>query len=182
LRASKSLTKELVIGAQVMNGWNDVSNNTGGQTLGLTATYTRKLFNWTETYLGGPEPIFLSDLVELPLAARPKRTSQLIDSVVELTPTARLNAYVEMLYGEEKSSPRWESYNDPTGATSGTKQRLQEVTATLQYRPPVNNMLVRFEVRGDFSDQPFFLTGAAAKSKTQATALLALLYTWKPRR
>jgi hypothetical protein len=206
LRASKSLTKELVVGAQVMNGWNDVSNNTGGQTLGLTATYTKKLFNWTETYLVGPEPIFLSDLVEQPLVVRPKKTSQLIDSVVKLTPTARLNAYVEALYGEEKNvlgrdswygiagavtlpisarwsvSPRWEYYNDPTGATSGVKQSLQELTGTLQYQPRVNNMLVRFELRSDFSDEPFFLTGVAAKSKTQDTALLALLYTWKPKR
>jgi len=202
LRASKSLTKDLVVGAQLMNGWNDVVNNTGGQSLGLTATYTKKLFNWTETYLVGPEPVFFSTVAE-PLAVRPKKVSQLIDSVVKLTPTTRLNAYVETLYGEEKNllgrdswygvagavtlpiaarwsiSPRWEYYNDPTGATSGTAQQLQEVTATLQYQPKVRDMLVRAEFRSDFSDKPFFLTGRTETSKRQETALLAVLYTWK---
>jgi hypothetical protein len=202
LRASKSLSPTLVIGVQVMNGWNDVSNDTGGQTLGLTATYTKKLFNWTETFLVGPEPVFLSSLTE-PMAVRPKKVSQLIDSVVKLTPTTRLNAYVETIYGEEKNvlgrdswygiagavalpisarwsiSPRWEFYNDATGATTGLAQKLQEVTATLQYQPPVRGLLLRAEIRDDFSDKPFFVTGSKETSRRQETALIALLYTFK---
>jgi hypothetical protein len=202
LRASKSVTPAWVIGAQVVNGWNDVSNNTGGQTLGLTATYTKKLFNLTETYLVGPEPVFQS-LSGQDLLIRPKRTSQLIDSVLKLTPNTRLNGYVETLYCEEKNvsgrdswygvaasatlpivnrwsvSPRWEFYNDVTGATSGVVQKLQELTTTVQYQPPVKNLLIRAELRGDFSDTPFFLTESTTKSKKQETALLAVLYTWK---
>jgi len=209
LRASKSVTPSLVVGVQVLNGWNDVVNNTGGQTLGLTSTYTKKRFNWSETYLAGPEPVFLSDIpmsdITLPYAVRPKKLSQLIDSVLKLTPTARLNAYVETLYGEEKSwtegrdhwygvagavtipiaarwsvSPRWEYYNDATGATTGVAQQVQEVTATLQYQPRVPAFTARAEFRCDFSDKPFFdNNGTTAGSRRQPTALLALLYTWK---
>jgi len=200
VRASKSLfSKDLVVGAQVMNGWNDVVNNTGGQTVGLTATYTKKLYNWTATYLVGPEPVFLS-AVNQPLAVRPKKISQLGDSVLKLTPKDRLNAYVEVLYGEEKNvlgrdrwwgvagsaslpiinrwsfCPRWEFFNDPTGATTGVAQRIQEVTGSFQYQPKLKDMAIRAELRNDFSNQMFF-----AKSKTQATALLAVLYTFKRR-
>lgn len=200
LRASKSLTKDLVIGAQVMNGWNDVVNNTGGQTLALTGTYTKKHFNLTETYLVGPEPVFLSSANDS-LAGRPKKVSALIDSVVKLTPKDRWNAYVETLYGEEKNTagrdswygvagammvpifarwsvcPRWEFYKDATGATSGVTQGLQEVTATLQYQPRLRNLLLRGELREDFSNKAFFLTDRKDLSKRQATALVSILYT-----
>jgi hypothetical protein len=200
LRASKSLTKDLVIGAQLMNGWNDVVNNTGGQSAALTATYTKKLFNLTETYLVGPEPVFLSSVYQ-PIVVRPKNVSQLSDSVLKLTPTAHINAYIEALYGEEKNvagrdswwgvagsltvpliahwslCPRWEFYKDATGATSGLVQSLQEVTATVQYQPRIKDLFVRAELRSDFSDKPFFLSGNTATSKKQATALLAILYT-----
>jgi hypothetical protein len=203
LRASKSVTPSLVVGVQVINGWNDVMNNTGGPMLGLTSTYTKKRFNWSETYLAGPEPVWLSD-VSLPYTPRPRKISQLIDSVLKLTPTTRLNAYVETLYGEEKNlagrdrwysvagavtipvaarwsiSPRWEYYNDATGATTGVAQQLQEVTATLQYQARVPALTARAEFRCDFSDKPFFdNNGTPSSSRRQETALVALLYTWK---
>jgi len=207
LRASKSVSPALVVGIQMLNGWNDVVNNTGGQTLGLTSTYTKKLFNWSETYLAGPEPVFLANLPSnmIPFnGLRPKKLSQMIDSVVKFTPTKRLNAYVEAVYGEEKNlvqgrddwfgiagavtlpmsarwsiSPRWEYYNDATGATTGVIQKLQEVTATLQYQPRIPDLTARAEFRCDFSDKPFFDSGTSPASKLQPTALLALLYTWK---
>jgi hypothetical protein len=128
----------------------------------------------------------------------------MIDSVVKFTPTKRLNAYVEAVYGEEKNlvqgrddwfgiagavtlpmsarwsiSPRWEYYNDATGATTGVIQKLQEVTATLQYQPRIPDLTARAEFRCDFSDKPFFDSGTSPASKLQPTALLALLYTWK---
>jgi hypothetical protein len=203
LRASKSVTPSLVVGVQLINGWNDVVNNTGGQMLGLTTAYTKKRFNWSETYLAGPEPVLLSD-ISLPYTVRPRKISQLIDSVLKLTPTTRLNAYVETLYGEEKNlagrdrwygvagavtiplvarwsiSPRWEYFNDPTGATTGVAQQLQELTATLQYQPRVPALTARAEFRCDFSDKPFFdNNGTPSASRRQETALVALLYTWK---
>jgi hypothetical protein len=203
LRASKSVTPSLVVGVQLINGWNDVVNNTGGPMLGLTSTYTKKRFNWSETYLAGPEPVLLSN-VSLPYTIRPRKISQLIDSVLKLTPTTRLNAYVETLYGEEKNlagrdhwysvagavtipvaarwsiSPRWEYFNDATGATTGVAQQLQEVTATLQYQPRVPALTARAEFRCDFSDKPFFENnGTPSASRRQETALVALLYTWK---
>lgn len=203
LRASKSVTPSLVVGVQLINGWNDVVNNTGGQMLGLTTAYTKKRFNWSETYLAGPEPVLLSD-ISLPYTVRPRKISKLIDSVLKLTPTTRLNAYVETLYGEEKNlagrdrwygvagavtiplvarwsiSPRWEYFNDPTGATTGVAQQLQELTATLQYQPRVPALTARAEFRCDFSDKPFFdNNGTPSASRRQETALVALLYTWK---
>jgi hypothetical protein len=207
MRASKSVTQALVIGVQVLNGWNDVVNNTGAPMLGLTATYTKKRLNWSGTYLAGSEPEFVSSS-GLPFSVRPKESSQLIDSVLKLTPTTRLNGYVETVYGEQRRlgegrdswygvagaisipvaarwsiSPRWEYFDDPNGATTGLKQRLQEITATLQYQPPIHALVARAEFRCDFSDKPFFLdNGSSVGSRRQPTALVALLYTWKATR
>ena len=95
LCSSASITKSFVVGAQVINGWNDVVNNTHGHTIGLTSTLTTKYFNWTETYLMGPQPLFVANSLFPDLTKR----CQLIDSVLRLTPTPTWNAYVEVLYG-----------------------------------------------------------------------------------
>jgi len=195
LCSSASITKSFVVGAQVINGWNDVVNNTHGHTIGLTSTLTTKYFNWTETYLMGPQPLFVANSLFPDLTKR----CQLIDSVLRLTPTPTWNAYVEVLYGGQgrvdvghdkwygvagavsiplklgwSVSPRWEFYNDAAGATSGQIQKLQELTGTLQYQVKKFPLIARLEFRGDFSDHAFF-----GGSKYQPTALMGLLYTFK---
>lgn len=201
LRSSVSVTKSLVVGAQIMNGWNDVVNNTGGHSLGLTSTLTKRYFNWTETYLTGPEPLFVPN----PQFPTLTRRCQLVDSVLRLTLTPTLNGYVEVLYGGQSRlnhghdqwygvagavsiplkagwsvSPRWGFYNDAAGATSGQMQKLQEWTGTLQYQLKKFPLITRGEYRYDFSDHDFFAgNGSRPPAKSQQTALVGMVYTFK---
>jgi hypothetical protein len=51
---------------------------------------------------------------------------------------------------------RAETFGDYGGSRTGLTQHWQEGTVTIQYNP-VTNVIVRGEVRGDRSDQPFFI-------------------------
>ena len=97
-----SLTKSSSVGAQVSNGWNDVINNTGRYTLGLSTTYTQKLFSWSEAYLNGDEP----QLSANPLAPGVKSRRQLIDNILKLTPTSTQRLYRDDLWLPERCVTR----------------------------------------------------------------------------
>ena len=68
-------------------------------------------------------------------------------------------------------SVRAEHYADDDGFTSGTKQRIEEVTATVEFRGKVSvvQWIGRIEGRRDVSDAPFFVVGAATHVTYQDT-------------
>jgi hypothetical protein len=63
---------------------------------------------------------------------------------------------------------RGETFGDFGGSRTGLTQHWEEGTATLQYSP-VSNIIIRGEVRGDHSNQAFFLgsTGTRFQNNTQ---------------
>jgi hypothetical protein len=76
------------------------------------------------------------------------------------------------------ASVRGEHYEDPGGLTSGARQRLAEVTTTLEGRMALGALvgMLRLEYRRDQSDARFFAVGAAqGASARQDTLTLALL-------
>ena len=75
-------------------------------------------------------------------------------------------------------SPRVELFNDYDGFTTGTAQRLREATVTGDYRV-VNDLLLRFEYRRDWSNQPFFAErNPQTLQRQQNTILGSLIYTF----
>jgi len=73
---------------------------------------------------------------------------------------------------------RAEYMSDRGGLFSGITQALKENTITFDYRI-ADGMLMRYEWRRDFSNQPSFLTATQeALSKEQNTATLGLLWWW----
>ena len=54
-------------------------------------------------------------------------------------------------------TPRFEFYSDPMHFTSGTRQQLKEFTITPEFIVS-NNLVMRFEYRHDWSNEPTFTT------------------------
>jgi hypothetical protein len=177
LRTSIPIGKHFTGGVQVVNGWNNVEDNNSGKTIGLTGTITTKKFAWTNNYYAGPENTGTN-----------KGWRQLFDSVLLLTPTDKLNAYINFDYGQNEMTPgsipaiskwygiagaihfqptskwaftpRMEWFKDRDGFATGTgvAQDLKEITLTGEYKM-LEGLLGRLEYRRDWSNQPFFVRG-----------------------
>jgi putative OmpL-like beta-barrel porin-2 len=196
LRTSIPIGKSFSAGVQLVNGWNNIEDNNSGKTVGLTATYTRAKFGWTNTWYGGPEK-----------AASNKGHRNLYDSVLTLTPTEKLNAYLNFDYGQERAldrslnrwigfaaavriaptkwfaiTPRGEYFYDATGFNTGRKQKLNEVTLTGEFKL-AQGMLTRVEYRRDNSDALFFDRGATPDAaESQNTFLVGIVAFFGPKR
>ena len=199
LRTSTPVTKSWTAGLQVVNGWNNVVNNNGGVTLGLTSLYTKPKYNWALNYYVGPEN-----------ADTQKGYRNLIDTTLNLTPTSKLSAYLNYDYGQNRTaasdagpedSAHWqggamatnyqlsnansftlrgEYFSDNQGFSTGTAQALKEVTGTYQYKW-VDGLLSRVEVRHDWSNQNFFHKGNSEMVDGQTTLTVAFIAFFGPK-
>ena len=194
LRAIIPVTKTFTAGFQVVNGWNNVRDNNTGKTLALTSTITKAKWNWSQTYIVGPEKTNSN-----------QGFRNLYDTVLNAAPRPWVQGYAEFLYGFERRapmgglgadrdrwsgfaaamrfvpakkfslSPRWEYFRDSTGFTTGLPQRLAEWTGTAEYQP-FSFMVWRMEYRLDHSGARFF---DGNSRHNQGTALIALILTKK---
>ncbi len=90
-RTSLPVTKTETIGVQVVNGWNNISKANGGVTVGLTSALTKTKYTWSADVYTGPENY-----------GSQKGYRNLIDSTLLLTPNAKLNAYINYDYGQNR--------------------------------------------------------------------------------
>ena len=175
LRTSMPIGSSLTMGVQVVNGWNAIVNQYGNnmQTVGLTGAITRKKFTWSHNFYIGPE-----------YTGSNSQNRTLYDTTLLLTPSDRLNAYINYDYGEQHLptgshahwtgvagalhfqinkrfavSPRFEYFNDSSGYATGTTQKLHEVTLTGECKV-IDAFLARLEYRHDESNVPFFDRGS----------------------
>jgi Putative beta-barrel porin-2, OmpL-like. bbp2 len=199
LRTSVPVTKTWTAGAQLVNGWNNVVDNNGGVTIGLTSLVTKPKYGWALNYYTGPENTDTQ-----------KGYRNLFDTTVTLTPTAKLSAYLNYDYGQNRASAetggattslhwqgvavaardqvtgksalaaRYEYYTDQ-GFETGLAQNVQEFTATYEYKW-LAGLLARAEFRRDWSDQPFFHKGNSSLVDAQTTATVALIAFFGPKR
>ena len=93
LRTSVPVAKTWTAGVQVVNGWNNVVDNNGGVTIGLTSLLTKPKFGWALNYYTGPENTDTQ-----------KGYRNLIDTTVTLTPTPKISAYINYDYGQNRAS------------------------------------------------------------------------------
>jgi len=185
LRTSMPLTKSFTGGVQIVNGWNNFSDNNSGKTIGLTGVYTRPKFTLSTNYYVGPEN---SDTN--------KGYRNLLDATLLLTPSAKVSAYINYDYGQNRNAsaidpeaahlqyqttdlshwqgiaaalhyqatgkvaftPRFEYFKDESGFSTGIVQNVNEFTLTGEYKMP-EGLLARLEFRRDDSDQPYFMKG-----------------------
>ena len=204
LRSSVPVTKTWTAGVQVVNGWNNVVDNNGGVTIGLTSAYTKPKYTWSLNYYTGPENTDTQ-----------KGYRNLVDTTLLLTPTPKISAYINYDYGQNKiaaftvdgttfpsDSPHWqgvaiaargqisaksalvgryEHYNDNQGFETGTAQNLDEFTGTYEYKW-LEGLLTRVEYRRDWSDKNFFHKGDTGFVSAQSTATLAFIAFFGPKR
>lgn len=196
VRAKYQFNSKVGLMGAVVNGWNNVEENNSGKTFGLslTLTPTRK-WSIVQNYTTGPEQTndrhhfrHLLDTVATyninkkwalmgnydyamdTLTAGGKVHWQGVAGYLRYAPTERL-AFI----------PRIEWFDDHNGFSTGTAQRVKEFTMTGEYklRPA---LITRFELRRDWSNQPFFpKSDPSVLARSQTTALAGLIWTFSTR-
>ena len=203
LRTSMPITKSFTGGVQVVNGWNNFSDNNSGKTIGLTGAYTKPKYTLYTNYYVGPENNNTT-----------KGYRNLFDVNLLLTPTAKLNAYINYDYGQNRNAaptgsstytttdlshwqgialalhyqatgrvaftPRYEYFKDESGFSTGLTQNLNEFTLTGEYKMP-EGLLARLEYRRDGSDEPYFVKGSKTV-KAQSTLEVGVVAFFGPKR
>lgn len=174
-------------GVQVVQGWNNVYDNNSGKTIGLVGAYAWKKVTWSNNYYVGPEKAHTNDGIR-----------HLYDTTILVNANDNLSYYLNFDYGRDKivglGSQQWtglagavrygfkkkyavagrlEFFDDIDGFSTGTVQKLGEVTLTGEYKM-TSWLMTRLEFRDDFSNQPFFQKNSGT-SKNQPTILLGLV-------
>lgn len=208
LRTSMPITKAFTGGVQVVNGWNNFSDNNSGKTIGITGLYTKPKFVWAGDYYTGPENTGTN-----------KGFRNLVDTTLTLTPTAKFSAYINYDYLQNRNailvSPavyatgsldhlqgiagaareqitdkfalagRYEYLADKSdsGGSIGTggRRNLNEFTLTGEYKVP-EGVVARVEYRRDGSSDPYFNKGTSSLVKGQSTVEFALIAFFGPKR
>jgi hypothetical protein len=181
-------------GFQVVQGWNNVYDNNSGKTFGFTGSYAWKKVTWSNVYYVGPEKTGTNEGIR-----------HVFDSTVVVNPTDKLSYYINVDYLREKQTDgsvaaltgiaaamryqatskfafasRAEWFDDYDGFSTGTKQSMQEVTLTGEYK--IAPWLVsRVEFRNDWSDKSVFEKGSGT-AKSQPTILLGIMAVLGPKK
>ena len=147
LRTSMPLTKSFTGGVQVVNGWNDTEDNNTGKTFGFTGVYTKPKYTLYGNYYVGPENVNTN-----------VGWRNLIDANLVLTPSPKLNAYINYDYGQNRNAVAPEG---STHFTAGSLSRWQGVAVAAHYQATAKSAITpRFEY---FIDPQGFSTGTAQK-------------------
>lgn len=202
LRSSLPVSKVETIGLQVVNGWNNVTTNNGGVTIGLTSALVKPKYTWNLNYYTGPSNTNTQNGYR-----------NLIDTTLLLTPNAKFNAYLNYDYGQNRDgitaaglgdkrlnhwqgvaiaaheqvtgtsalAGRFEFFHDMNGYETGTAQKVKEFTGTYEYKW-AEGLLTRLEYRRDWSDVPFFHKGNTNTVDAQSTLTAAFVAFFGPKR
>jgi hypothetical protein len=194
LRASYAVNGRVAWSAFLVNGWNNVTDNNAGKTVGGQVTLTpSSALTVVQTYMGGPEQTGNSD-----------DWRHLFDTVVTYTASPTLSLAMNYDYGRDTVAgtpvtwqgvagyvrlqpvawfaliPRAEYYSDPDGFSTGTAQRLTEWTVTAELAA-TNGPVLRAEYRRDRSNTAFFPRQASARSTHQDTFTIGVVYAFTSR-
>jgi hypothetical protein len=194
-RISYPVLSNLTATVSVLNGWNSTTDNNKNKTLGFMFNYA--MLPSTNITLCG-----ISGVEQSEPSISGKRN--VFNLIVTHSLTDDLSLAIDADYGEERipaglatwkggavyakysidtksdAAVRFEIYNDAGNSaptSTGSPQKLTEVTATYEYRP-VENLIVRGEIRNDMSDINYFDNTKASNSKSQLTFLVGAIVTF----
>lgn len=152
VRATAPLSKTFTAGVQLVNGWNTFTDNNSGKTAGLTGLWTRPKFTLATNWYTGPENNHTN-----------KGFRNLLDGVLTLTPTTRLNAYINYDYGQNRNA-----IQTTTGAyQTTTLSRWQGVALDLRYQA---TRTIAFSPRWEYYSDPNGFTTGLAQNLHEVTA------------
>jgi hypothetical protein len=187
LRATYTVDPKVTLGAQLVNGWNNASENNGDKTVHLSLTLKPNAnLSWVANYMVGKEA---------PDAASVRDVRNLFDTTLSYTATPKLSLMANADYGKEGSvkwwgvaayakyqaMPRWgvvgryEYVDDTQGGfmTIGTK--AQSLTLTSDHLL-VGALRVRLEYRLDLSDGAFFKKSDGSLTDSQSALIVGVVY------
>jgi hypothetical protein len=204
LRTSFPVTKTDTVGFQIVNGWNNITDNNAAKTFVFTNLLTKAKYTWAANYIVGGEN-------NEPF----KGVEQLFDTTLTLTPTSKLSAYINYDYlqdaitlgsgrgwvkhgqgiafaaryqatGTIAFAGRYEYLADESGFIYGIPHAsLNEFTVTGEYKM-AEGLLARLEYRRDGTDNQFFQKGAGFASsnfvKGQSTLEFGVTAFFGPKR
>jgi hypothetical protein len=197
-RVTYSPSDKLTLQGHLVNGWNNVTDNNTGKSIGGSITYKPTgALTLIENYMTGPEQNNTN--------TGWRNTS---DTVVTYTANKQTSLAFNYDYGHDAGAacaaqagticsvawqglaaylkyqanpvfaviPRYEWYKDGDGYTTGLHQTVQEFTLTAEVKHK-DGVLMRIEYRGDYSDSPFFIKEAnTGLVKTQNTLSIGFVY------
>jgi len=210
LRTSMPVTKKETVGFQLVNGWNNITDNNAGKTIGLTSLYTATNYNWAVNYYVGPEN-----------NGTDAGYRNLIDTTLNLTPAAKAwakwSAYINYDYLQNRNaaqnttgnltgfhttnlvhqqgvamearyqatgtiafSGRYEYVIDHSGLITGTPQASLDEFTATGEYKMSQGLLARAEFRRDSTDNNFFLKGTSKAVKQQYTLELGVVAFFGP--
>ena len=144
LRATAPISKDFTAGLQLVNGWDSFEDNNSGKTLGLTGVWKKPAFTVFTNYYGGPENDHTS-----------KGFRNLLDGTLLLTPSRKLNAYLNYDYAQNRNVEEIA----PGRFQAATLSRWQGVALDLRYQATEH---IAFSPRWEFYEDPDgFTTGLA---------------------
>ena len=112
-RATMPVTKTFTAGLQLVNGWNHFTDNNSGKTVGLTGLWTKPKFTLSTNYYVGPENDHTN-----------KGYRNLLDGTLLLTPSAKLNAYINYDYGQNRNAiETGNNFTKPPHSATGRESR-----------------------------------------------------------
>lgn len=103
LRTSYPLTKKETVGFQLVNGWNNITDNNAGKTIGVTSLYTASKYNWALNYYGGPENNIAAGASVTGLRGTDRGYRMLIDTTLNLT-LSKLTGYINYDYSQNRNA------------------------------------------------------------------------------
>ncbi|MGZ4836526.1 MAG: porin [Terriglobales bacterium] len=195
-RAKYSFSDKYTLTGFLVNGWNDISDNNTGKTVGATFAWSpTKKVSLAQGYMAGPEAVGTN-----------AHWRQLSDTVLTFSPTSKLSTTMNFDYGrgdriadvtrpvfwtgiagyvryafdaKNAAAVRYEYFDDHYGFTTGTAQHVQEITGTLQ-RIVAHHLITRLEYRHDVSNRPVFTKGTEPVLG-QNTLTAGMVYTFDTR-
>jgi len=190
VRVGYSPSDKLTLGASLVNGWNNVTDNNSGKTVGLQAIVkpTASL-SIVQNYMGGPELTDSND-----------DWRHLSDTTLTYTVTDQLSVMGNYDYGSEAGLswqgvglyakaqldpvfaivPRFEYVNNEDDwFATGASQNLKEFTLTAEVKHS-QGLIMRIEYRRDWSDFDFFEKAGRFKDN-QNTFSVGFIYAFSSR-
>ena len=193
LRANYAINDKTWVTAHLANGWNNVVENNSGKTFALQVGFspTEKI-SVVQNYMVGPE---------LPDAAALRH---LLDTIVTYEVNDQLSLMFNYDYGMEEGllptdpnskwqgvagylryalsdkaavASRLEWFQDDDAWSTGVTQQVKEFTQTFEYEL-ADGLMTRFEIRRDWSTEPFFLKNTGSFVQDQTTFILGLTYSF----
>jgi len=187
LRATYTIDPKVALGAQLVNGWNNASENNGDKTVHLSLTVKPNAnFTWVANYMVGKEA---------PDSAAVRDVRNLFDTTLTYAVTPKLSLQANVDYGKEgpvkwwgvdgyakyQATPAWdivgryEYVDDSQGGFMTIGGKAQSFTFTSDHLI-AGGLKARLEYRLDHADTEFFVKSDGTKTKSQSALIVGVVY------